>query len=161
ARLRRRCAPGRGDQGDDRRAPPRVLPALGRGAPRPARPGPRRRGRCALGRDLMRLCAFTDELSLDAATALRLCAGSRIAEIQLGRVDGPNVVELPDEAVDRLVRLVREFPVRVAGIGSPFGKPPPAAFAAGLDEAARVEHRRVFERALWLAERFGAPTIRV
>ena len=90
----------------------------------------------------MRLCAFTDEISLDFATALRRCAENGIEEIQVRRVDGPNVVELPDEAIDRLVRLIRDYAVRVAGIGSPFGKPPAEAFAAGLDEVARRQHRR-------------------
>jgi sugar phosphate isomerase/epimerase len=59
------------------------------------------------------------------------------------------------------VRLTRDYGVRVAGIGSPFGKPPVEAFTAGLDEANRRQHLRVFERALALAERFDAPMIRV
>jgi len=109
----------------------------------------------------MRLCAFTDEISLDFDQALRVCAENGIGEIQVRRVDGPSAVDLPDDAIDRLVRLVRDYGVRVAAIGSPYGKPPPEAFAAGLDEAARREHAAVFDRALWLAQRFDAPMIRV
>jgi sugar phosphate isomerase/epimerase len=109
----------------------------------------------------MRLCAFTDEISLDVEQALRVCAENGIEEVQVRRVDGPNVVELPDGAIERLARLVRDYGVRVAGIGSPFGKPSPEAFASGLDEDARQRHARVFDRALWLAERLDAPMIRV
>lgn len=109
----------------------------------------------------MRLCAFTDEISLDVEQALRVCAENGIGAIQVRRVDGLNAVELPDDAIDRLVRLVRDFGVPVAGIGSPYGKPPAEAFAAGLDDASRREHAVVFDRALWLAEQFDAPMIRV
>ena len=109
----------------------------------------------------MRLCAFTDEISLDFESALRACADNGIREIQIRRVDGVNVVELPDDEIDRLVRLTSDYDVRVAGIGSPFGKPPVEAFAAGLDEPSRRLHLAVFDRALDLAERFDAPLIRV
>jgi sugar phosphate isomerase/epimerase len=109
----------------------------------------------------LRLCAFTDEISLDFEAALRTCAENGVREIQIRRVDGSNVVELPEEAIDRLVRLTRDYGVRVAGIGSPFGKPPAEVFAAGLDDAAGRQHRRVFDRALALAKRFDAPMIRV
>jgi sugar phosphate isomerase/epimerase len=109
----------------------------------------------------MRLCAFTDEISLDFERALRTCADHGIEEIQVRRVNGPNAVELPDDEIDRLVRLARDYGRRVAAIGSPYGKPPADAQPAGLDEAARREHRRVFDRALRLAERFDAPMVRV
>jgi sugar phosphate isomerase/epimerase len=108
----------------------------------------------------MRACAFTDEISLDLAEAIRVCAEHGLEEVQLRRVaPDVNVVELDDHEVSRLVRVVREHGVRVAGIGSPFGKP---ALGNGLlGEADRQSHLPIFERALRIAEAFGAPLVRI
>jgi sugar phosphate isomerase/epimerase len=108
----------------------------------------------------MRACAFTDEISLDLAEACRACAENGLEEVQIRRVaPGVNAVELDDRDLGRLARLVREHGLRVAGIGSPFGK---AVLGAGPpDEAAYQSHRPVFERALRAADAFGAPLVRV
>jgi sugar phosphate isomerase/epimerase len=108
----------------------------------------------------MRACAFTDEISLDLAEAIRVCAENGLEEVQVRRVaPGVNVVELDDHDVSRLVRVVREHGIGVAGIGSPFGKP---ALGNGLPgEADYQSHLPVFERALRIAEAFGAPLVRV
>jgi sugar phosphate isomerase/epimerase len=108
----------------------------------------------------MRACAFTDEISLDFPEAIRDCAENGLGEVQVRRVaPGVNVVELDDHDLGRLVRVVREHGIRVAGIGSPFGKP---AFGnRPPDEAADHSHLPVFERALRVAEAFGAPLVRV
>ncbi|HZS86924.1 MAG TPA: hypothetical protein VFE42_05510 [Chloroflexota bacterium] len=72
----------------------------------------------------MRPAVFTDEIDLDATAAIRVCAEEGVRAVQLRQVGrrGRNVVALPDDEIRALLAELRHNGVRVAGIGSPFGK---------------------------------------
>jgi sugar phosphate isomerase/epimerase len=118
-----------------------------------------------------RIAAITDEFSpqdLDAALAGMAAVGMTGAELRV--VGGRNMIDLSDEEVDRVRAAVETRGIEVVGLASPLLKcvlpdSPP------LDE--RVQHDvfgsphtfedqpRLTARAFEIAERLGAPIIRV
>ncbi len=105
----------------------------------------------------MRPAVFTDEIDLDATAAIRVCAEEGVRAVQLRQVGrrGRNVVALPDDEIRALLAELRHNGVRVAGIGSPFGK------CDLFDDAAYQQHLALLARAIELAHLFDAPLIRV
>ena len=118
-----------------------------------------------------RIAAITDEFSpqdLDAALSGMAAVGMTGAELRV--VGGKNMIDLPDEEIDRIRDAVRSRGMEVVGLASPLLKcvlpdSPP------LDS--RVQHDvfgsphtfedqpRLTRRAFEIAERLGAPIIRV
>lgn len=101
-------------------------------------------------------CVFSDEISLDFEEAVRVCVAEGLHAIQIRQVGvrGRNVVDLPDDELWPMVRIVRRYGVQVAGIGSPVGK-------CGLDDTSYRAHAYVFERALRVAEIFDTQLVRI
>ncbi len=102
----------------------------------------------------MRLCAFTDEISPDFEEAVRICADEGIRDVEVRSVWGKNVATLSDEDVSRMRDILGSHGVRVACLGSPFGK----CELAGGEYA---QHLRMFERLVDLAHAFDARLIRM
>jgi sugar phosphate isomerase/epimerase len=102
----------------------------------------------------MYVCAFTDEVLPDFQGAVRACVENGVTDVQVRNVRGTNLVHLPDDDAVRLAGIARRYGVRVAGIGSPFGK-------CELSEEAWAAHAPLFERVLRLADLFDARLVRV
>jgi sugar phosphate isomerase/epimerase len=99
-------------------------------------------------------CVFTDEIGQDIEEAVRLCAQEEVRAIQIRVVEGHNVVYASDEDIRRMVDVARRYGVRVAGIGSPFGK-------CAMTGEEYAEHLRLFERVVEVAHRFETTMVRV
>jgi sugar phosphate isomerase/epimerase len=117
------------------------------------------------------IAAITDEYSptdLDAALAAMAEAGMTGAELRV--ISGRNMIELDDEEIDRVRAAVEARGMRVIALASPLLKCVPPDSPA-LDT--RVQHDvfgspytfedqpRLTRRAFEIAERVGAPIIRV
>ena len=99
-------------------------------------------------------CAFTDEVAPDFEEAVEACVAGGVRHVQVRNVGGKNVVHLPEQDVARLAGVARSHGVRIAGIGSPFGK-------CALDEDAWTAHAPLFDRIVRLAELFDTRLVRV
>lgn len=102
---------------------------------------------------MIRLSAFADEIARDVEEQLDALARDGIAHLDLRAAWGTPVLQLSDEQVTQLERLLAARGVRVAAIGSPVGKTP-------IDAPFHEEIHR-FERAITLARRLGARYIRI
>jgi sugar phosphate isomerase/epimerase len=102
----------------------------------------------------MYVCAFTDEVLPDFEGAVRACVENGVTDVQVRNVRGTNIVHLPDGEAARIAGIARRYGVRVAGIGSPFGK-------CELSDEAWAAHAPLFERVLRLADLFDTRMVRV
>jgi sugar phosphate isomerase/epimerase len=102
---------------------------------------------------MIRLSAFADEISHDPLEQLNVLQQEGIRYLDLRSAWDTNVLDLDDEQVAELKRLMDGRGVRMAAIGSPVGKEP-------VDLPAE-EHQRRLDRAIWLAHFFDTPLIRV
>ncbi len=102
------------------------------------------------------VCFFADEVSredFDEAIKLGVDAGATTVEIR-GGVWGKHVTEIDDNDVKRAQDVLAKYNVRVASIGSPFGKCP-------IDNQQEYErHLRHFDRMVELADAFETQIIR-
>lgn len=103
----------------------------------------------------LKVSFFTDEVDADFAKALRQGkeAGAEAVEIR-GRLLGKDVTTLTDEDVATMRRLLEREGMRVAAIGSPFGK----CHHHRPEEVER--HRALFPRMVALARAFETPIVR-
>lgn len=101
----------------------------------------------------MKIAAITDEVSRDLAYALQVVAQEGIQAIDLRGVWGGNVVDLTQEEAMAAQQLIAAGGFTVVAISTPIGK------TKITDDFGREVAR--FERALELAQRFGAQYIRV
>jgi len=101
----------------------------------------------------MKIAAITDEISKDLAYALDVIKREEIQYIDLRGVWGGNVVDLSDAQVAEAQQLIAAHGLTVTAISTPVGKSQITADFA--PERAR------FQRALELAQHFGASYIRV
>lgn len=99
-------------------------------------------------------CAFTDEIALDFEEAVAACVANGVRQVQVRNVGGKNVVYLPEAEVAHIAAVARTYGVRIAGIGSPFGK-------CALDRDAWAAHAPLFERLVRLADLFDTRLVRV
>jgi sugar phosphate isomerase/epimerase len=111
-----------------------------------------------------RFGAVTDELDEDLDQALAVARELGIQEVELNSLWGRNVVQLSDEEIGKVERALSEAGVRVTAIDPPCFKPClldhlPVGKVAEDPEVAR--HLGMLDRALALAQRFGAPYVRV
>src|SRR3954454_2840932 len=105
----------------------------------------------------MIISACSDEISTDLAVALDVLKREEIQYVDLRRVGGKdsdcNVVEVTDDQAAELHKMILRRGFTVTALSTPIGKTPIT------DDFAFEEAR--FARALELAQRFGAPFIRV
>lgn len=99
------------------------------------------------------LSVFADEIAKDFAEQLDVVRGEGLQQIDLRAAWGKNVLDLSDDELAAINRLLAEKGVTVACIGSPIGKSP-------ITEPFDVQLPR-FRRALEVARRVGTPNIRI
>lgn len=102
---------------------------------------------------MIRLSAFADEISADLNEQIAVLLSENIHFLDLRSVWGTNVLDLTDQQVAEIKRMLDEKGVGVAAIGSPLGKVP-------IDSSFDEEFQRL-ERAIVLALRFQTPFIRM
>lgn len=102
------------------------------------------------------VCFFADEVSkkdFEEAIKLGVEAGANTVEVR-GGVWGKHVTEIDDDDVKRAQDVLSTYNVRVASIGSPFGK-------CAIDDAQECEqHMHYFDRMVELAHAFETQIIR-
>ena len=102
------------------------------------------------------VCFFADEVSredFEEAIKLGVEAGATTVEVRSG-VWGKHVTEIDDDDVKRAQDVLSTYDVKVASIGSPFGKCP-------IDNPQEYErHLRHFDRMVELAHAFETQIIR-
>ena len=102
------------------------------------------------------VCFFADEVSktdFEEAIKLGVEAGANTVEIR-GGVWGKHVTEIDDDDVQRVQDVLSAYNVRVASIGSPFGK-------CAIDDPQEYDqHRKHFDRMVTLAHAFDTQVIR-
>ncbi len=120
--------------------------------------------------DAIRLAAITDEFSPDLDVALDAMVSVGMAGVELRTVGGRNIVDLDDDEIDRACEKVAMRGMTVLSIASPLLK---CVLPGGPDLDTRFQqdafasrHRfedqpRLTERAFQIAERTGAPIVRV
>jgi sugar phosphate isomerase/epimerase len=96
---------------------------------------------------------FADEIDPDLGLQLQTLAACGIAHLELRGVWGKNVLALSDGEVETIRQSLIERGVNVSAIGSPIGK-------IGITDDFGP-HLARFQRALDLADRFGAPYVRI
>jgi len=99
------------------------------------------------------LSAFADEISKDLKEQLTVLKEIGIGYLDLRGVWGKNVMDLTDAETRDVKKMMADFGIRLAAVGSPIGK-------TKIDQPAQVERDRV-KKAADLAEFFNAKYIRV
>jgi 3-dehydroshikimate dehydratase len=102
---------------------------------------------------MIQLAAFADEIALDPIEQIATLQAEHIHFIDLRAAWGINVLELSDEQVTVLQKLLKDAGIGVAAIASPLGKVP-------VDRPATEQLPRV-QRAIELAKAFDTRYIRV
>lgn len=105
------------------------------------------------GHDSFELSAFGDEVADGLDAQLAALRGEDVRFLEVRAVSKTSVVDLPDEALDRIRERLAEAGVGVSAIASPVGKTP-------IHEDFGVERRRL-ARAAEAARRLGTAQIRV
>lgn len=99
------------------------------------------------------LSGFADEIDPDLEIQCQVLDGLGIRFIEFRSAWDVNVLDLTDEQVERAAAILAAHGIRVSSIGSPIGK-----INIADDFAA---HLARMDRAVWVAQRLGAPFIRV
>ncbi len=99
------------------------------------------------------LSGFADEIDPDPATQCRVLGELGIRYLELRSAWDCNVLDLTDDQVADVKRILTEHGIEVSSIGSPIGK-------INIEEDFDAHLLRM-ERAVELAREFGAPFIRV
>lgn len=99
------------------------------------------------------LSGFADEIDPDLATQCRVLNELGIGFLELRSAWGVNVLDLSDEQVADVRRILGEHDLRVSSIGSPIGK-------INIEDDFDAHLVRM-DRAVWVARELGAPFIRV
>lgn len=99
------------------------------------------------------LSGFADEIDADLATQCAVLSELGLTHLVLRSAWGSNVLDLDDAQVERARAVLRDHDIAVSSIGSPIGK-------IQVDDPFEPHLVRM-DRALEVAERLGAPFIRV
>jgi len=99
------------------------------------------------------LSGFADEIDPDLSVQCDVLQQLSIRYIEFRSAWNINVLDLDDDAVDRARGILSDRGIAVSSIGSPIGK-------INIEDDFDV-HLARFDRALEVAERFGAPYIRL
>jgi 3-dehydroshikimate dehydratase len=102
---------------------------------------------------MIHISAFADEISQDPTEQVDVLARHRIRHIEFRAIHSTNVLDLTDAQHAEFRGLLESRGFGLSAIGSPIGK-------VRVDEPFD-EHLKRFERALELAELYGAPRIRI
>lgn len=99
------------------------------------------------------ISAFADEISPDPVEQFDLLTQHGVRHVELRSAWKTNVLDLSDEQISTIEKLLSERGMKLSAIGSPIGK---------IKITDPFEpHLKRFERALHLAQRFGVRNIRV
>jgi 3-dehydroshikimate dehydratase len=99
------------------------------------------------------LSAFADEISPDPVEQCEILLRNNVRHLELRSAWKTNVLDLSNEQIGTLERLLRERKIGLSAIGSPIGK-------IKISDPWEP-HLRRFARAVELAKRFETPNIRV
>ncbi|MFC3762067.1 sugar phosphate isomerase/epimerase family protein [Tenggerimyces flavus] len=99
------------------------------------------------------LSGFADEIDPAPEIQFEVLTGLGIRHVEFRSAWGTNVLDLSDEQIAEIKRLLNQYGVALSAVGSPIGK---VSVADDFDE-----HLRRFERAIWVAHELGAPYIRI
>jgi sugar phosphate isomerase/epimerase len=98
------------------------------------------------------LSAFADEIALDFAEQLQTLNKLNVPQLDLRAAWGVRVDNLSDEQVEQIVKLLYEYDIQVACLGSPIGKSP-------IQDSIDNEINRL-KRLAEIAPRLGTKNIR-
>ncbi len=116
------------------------------------------------------LAAITDEFSPDLATAIDAMAGVGVTGAELRVIDGRNVLDLDNDELTAARRTIEARGLRTIGVATPLykcelpgGPPPDPAVMRDVFGARHTfaDQARLADRAFEVAERMGAPLLRV
>jgi len=99
------------------------------------------------------LSGFADEIDDDPVTQFQTLNALGIGYVEFRSAWGTNVLDLDDDQIAEIERLMDRHGIKMSAVGSPIGK-------ISIDDDFE-EHLRRFDRALWVADRFAAPYIRL
>lgn len=99
------------------------------------------------------LSGFADEISPDLDVQCQVLGELGIGYIEFRSAWGTNVLDLDDAQLDTVRATLAKHEIQMSSVGSPIGK---ISIHDDFDE-----HLRRFDRALHVAEYFGAPFIRL
>jgi sugar phosphate isomerase/epimerase len=99
------------------------------------------------------LSGFADEIDAAPEKQFQVLTDLGIRHVEFRSAWDTNVLDLSDEQIAEIKRLLAEYGIRLSAVGSPIGK---VSVADDFDE-----HLRRFDRALWVARELEAPYIRI
>ena len=99
------------------------------------------------------LSAFADEISPDPVEQFDVMVRCKVKHVELRSSWKTNVLDLSDDQVDTIEKLLTERGMGLSAIGSPIGK-------VKISDPWEP-HLQRFHRAITLAKRFSTPNIRV
>ena len=99
------------------------------------------------------LSGFADEIDPDPHTQFQTLNELGIRYVEFRSAWGTNVLDLSDEQIAEIKRLLARYGISVSAVGSPIGK-------VGIHDDFD-EHLARFDRALWVARELSAPYIRL
>jgi sugar phosphate isomerase/epimerase len=99
------------------------------------------------------LSGFADEIDPDPTTQFQTLNALGIRYVEFRSAWGTNVLDLSDEQVAEIKRLLGEYGIALSAVGSPIGK-------VGIHDDFDA-HLARFDRALWVARELSAPYIRI
>lgn len=102
---------------------------------------------------MIRLSGFADEISPHLDEQIDTLERAQIHCVDLRGVDGTNVLDLTDQQIALIKRMLDDHGIGVSAIASPIGKVP---IDSSFDE-----HLHRFERAITVAHVFQTPYIRI
>jgi sugar phosphate isomerase/epimerase len=102
---------------------------------------------------MIRISAFADEISQNPVEQMDVLAAHGIRHIEFRAIHGTNVLDLSDSQHTEFRSLLRSRGFGLSAIGSPIGK---VRINESFDE-----HLQRFDRAMFLADFYGAPRIRI
>lgn len=114
------------------------------------------------------ISVISDEIAPDLDTAIRFAREHGLSHLDLRSLDGRNIIDLEDEALDRLARRLAAAGLAVGCLCSPLlkwlppgmARPPQRHDAFGFDAGA-VDERRSFARAFAICDRLGIRRLRI
>jgi sugar phosphate isomerase/epimerase len=100
------------------------------------------------------LSAFADEVSPDLETQVEVLAKLGVQGFDLRSIENVNVLDLPDETLEKVVRLCHAKDLRMEAVGSPVNK-------VAYSPAAAKQEMEKLAKAIRIAKKIGAPRIRI